>query len=164
MPQPALSGIVEQDDSLELKQEIRRLESELRAARLEIQKANNEAATAIAAVTALRHQLSPLHRALRAIFGEIDLIAQPEAVQSSAGASPVAADSRIAAVWTAWKEKLPGLPARFIDAMLTHGEMNAAQLSIAAPCHRANVSKIIYRLNKAGLINKNGDRFSLKQL
>jgi DNA-binding IclR family transcriptional regulator len=38
------------------------------------------------------------------------------------------------------------------------------QLSIATGLHRTTIPKLIYELNKAGLIDKSGGRFSLKQL
>ena len=32
-------------------------------------------------------------------------------------------DPRKAAVWEDWKRKMPGIPARFIDALMLHGEL-----------------------------------------
>ena len=47
---------------------------------------------------------------------------------------------------------------------MLHGDMNTQQLAIAIGQHRNSIPRLIYTLNKAGLINKNGGRFSLKQL
>ena len=107
-------------------------------------------------VRELRRQLTPLYQALQALFGELDAI--PD---SGAG---TAAAPRNQAVWDAWKKRLGGKPSELIDALLLHGDMDSSQIAIAIQCHRNSVPQIVYKLNKAGLLNKNGGRFSLKPL
>jgi DNA-binding transcriptional ArsR family regulator len=109
------------------------------------------------AIRALRQQLEPLHRALKEVFGEIDAIGSDPGPQPSA--SP-----KNAAVWQAWKSRLGATASKVIDALLTHGELNTQQLAIATGLHRTTIPAGIYALNKAGLINKSGGRFSLKQI
>jgi predicted transcriptional regulator len=52
---------------------------------------------------------------------------------------------------------------KVIDALLAHSELNTAQLKVAAGIGSRTVSDSIFKLNKLGLITKNGGRFSLKQ-
>jgi DNA-binding transcriptional ArsR family regulator len=111
------------------------------------------------AVGKLRQQLSPLYRALQEVFGEMDEIGGEQP-----GDATPAQPARSSAVWESWKHRLGGGQAKAIDALLLHGEMNTTQLAIATGLHRTSIPKVISNLNKAGLINKNGGRFSLKQL
>lgn len=67
-------------------------------------------------------------------------------------------------VWESWKQRLGGQTAKVIDALLLHGEMNTTQIAIAIGTRRNNIPNLVFKLNQAGLINKNGGRFSLKQL
>jgi hypothetical protein len=106
----------------------------------------------------LRRVLLPLYTALQKVFGEIDVMSVPEA------AAPTV-DNRKRAVWEAWKTKLPGIPAKMIDALLVHGALNQTQLRIHAQCARSSVPNAVMALNRAGLINKSGDgKISLKEL
>jgi len=89
--------------------------------------------------------------------GKMDI---PDVTQI-AGSAP---DIRLKAAWENWKSKLPGLPARFIDALLLHGPMTQTQLRIAVGCAAGSVASIVSTLWKAGLIDKNSGRISLKQL
>lgn len=139
-----------------LRAEIRELRGHLQQARAEATQAKRDAARAL---SALRQQLTPLYRALQAVFGEIDA-AGVEDVGSSGSAS----NPRTSAVWESWKSKLGGGAAKVIDALMVHSELNTQQLAIATGLHRTTIPKLIYQLNKAGLLTKNGGRFSLKQL
>jgi ribosomal protein L29 len=137
-----------------LEDEIHELKRELSAARAETRQAKAEAQRAVAA---LRKQLAPLYQALRMVFGEIDAVGGSEAV----GNEPA---PRIAAVWQAWKDKIGGQPAQLIDALLLHGELTSGQIAVAIGINPKNVAQVVHKLNKAGLVTKNGGKFSLKQL
>lgn len=137
-----------------LHDEIRTLRTELSIAKRDADRAKADAERALAA---LRKQLSPLYRALQGVFGELDAAGVAETT-----GSPM--PSRTSAVWENWKTKLGPMPARFIDALMLHGDMNVAQLRIACACGQQTVYDNIAKLNKAGLINKAGGRYSLKQL
>ena len=109
----------------------------------------------------LRQQLSPLYRALQGVFGELDAAGVDEPAGQS---SPVKA--RAAAVWESWQQKLgaSSAPARVIEALLAHGELNVAQLKVAAKMATQTVYDATSKLNRLGLITKNGGRISLKAL
>jgi chromosome segregation ATPase len=167
----ALVGeVVETDDPRDtrieqLEREARTLRRSLADAELQASRAREDADRAL---SRLRTQLSPLYRALQAVFGELDAAGVTEDARTSVAASgaavPSGADPRVAAVWEAWKSRLGGGCAKVIDALLLHSDLNTQQLAIAIGLHRTTIPALIHKLNKAGLINKNGGRFSLKQL
>jgi chromosome segregation ATPase len=134
------------------------LERELRVVRQSLADAERELARARAeserALSALRKQLSPLYRALQAVFGELDSIPQDER-EDTDRASPV---------WEAWKSKLSPACGKVIDALLIHKELNGQQICVAAQMGKNTMYDVITRLNKAGVLVKNGGRFSLKKL
>lgn len=144
------------DDSYEqeLREERDALREELRRVRADLAEARRGTAHALGA---LRKQLNPLYRALQSVFGELDAVGLDDS-------QPAAMPSRTSAVWENWKSRMPGRPAQIIDALLLHGAMNSTQIAIAIGIHRNNVPPLIFKLNKAGLIDKNGTKYSLKQL
>ena len=71
---------------------------------------------------------------------------------------------KVSKVWKSWQEKMPGFPAKFIEVLLEHGEMTVPQLKIAAHCGSNTVYGVISKLHGLGLINKNGGKYSLKEL
>lgn len=156
-----LEGDVVEDDResriVELEAEVEALRSELSQAKFAITQAQREATRAL---SALRRQLTPLYRALQGVFGELDA-AGVEATESHETTKP---DSRTAAVWNAWKSRMPGQPAKIIDALLLHSDLNQQQISVATGIPKGTIPGLISKLNKAGLLNKNGGRLSLKQL
>lgn len=156
MPQLLLEGEVDNRDSVidQLREENETLRGQVIELRAKVSLAER---TNKAAVSKLRHQLEPLYRALQQVFGEIEVIAP-------AGGSAVLADSKVGAVWESWKSRLGQTTAKVIEALLTHGDLGTQQLAIITGLHRTTIPQAIYKLNKAGLINKNGGKFSLKQL
>lgn len=155
---PLLEGQVDKRDET-----IRQLREENTQLRQELSTAQREGRTVANGVATLRRQLQPLYSALQAIFGEMDGmgVGSEETTTTSQGGL----DDRQKKVWEAWKTRLGVSAAKIIDALMTHGELNTQQLTIATGLHRSTVSTNgIYALNKAGLINKNGGKFSLKQL
>lgn len=102
----------------------------------------------------LREILSPMFNGLKMVFGEMEGI----------GISSTVPDSRVTAVWNDWKQKLGGHTAKAIDVLLLHGSMNRTQLRLHLRCATGTVVNVVAALNKAGLINKNGDQVSLKEL
>jgi hypothetical protein len=106
------------------------------------------------AVGSVRRQLQPLYGALQCLFG---------AMEDVASNSPLGQASR-SPVWESWKSKLGGLPARFIEALEVHGPMTRTQLRIAVGCASSSVADTIYKLNRAGLIDKANGKISLKEM
>jgi hypothetical protein len=149
----------EQDYEL-LRRKVERLQDELADAKLKIQEERNRSAKTLRAQGRLHQELSGLYRALKGVMEELPDEEEIPSV-ASGGAVP---SPRNAAVWNAWKERLGGQAAKVIDALILHGEMNTTQLVIATGVPRSTMPSIIFRLNKASLINKNGRNFSLKEL
>lgn len=111
-----------------------------------------------AAVAELRRVLTPLYGGLRAVFGEMEALGVAE-VAAPGG------DPRKRVVWEAWKQRLPGIPSKMIDALLVHGALNRTQLRIHAGCARSSIPNAIGTLYRAGVIDKRGDgKISLKEL
>jgi hypothetical protein len=124
---------------------------------LKLQRSDERAAMVEGGVSRLRSALTPLYQALQQIYGDIDAMEiNPE---SGSGMDP-----RKAAVWEDWKRKMPGIPARFIEALMLHGELTQTQLRLHAKCAQGSVAGVVSQLWKAGLINKNGGKISLKEL
>lgn len=150
-----LEGQTDNRDDLikSLHAEVQQLRRDLRDAQAESSLARSEAGRSVAA---LRLQLTPLYRALQSVFGEIDAISE---TTDGAVSNP-----RVTAVWESWKQKLPGKRADFIAALLEHGAMTGTQLRVATHTAAGSVASVIHDLKKLGLITKNGDRYSLKEL
>jgi hypothetical protein len=139
-----------------MEQEIRSLKLELGDARRDAENARHQAERAVAN---LRKQLTPFFRAMQVLFGEMDAIA-PEVDAGYTSAMP----DKKRAVWESWKQKLGGKKAEFVQAMLDHGEMTAAQLRVATHCGTRTVPDVIYALKSLGLVKKNGSKYSLAEL
>ena len=122
----AIEGQVEDPEVESLRAEVRSLRSELVRVRADATRASQESTRALAL---LRKQLTPLYRALQAVFGEIDAAG----VTENNGNEPD--NPRISVVWQSWKSRLGGRKAQVIDALLVHGEMNTTQLAIAIGCN-----------------------------
>src|SRR6185437_5134245 len=141
------------DDLIEsLRGEISGLQQQLQEQRADARRA---AVAAARGSQELRRVLTPLYQALRMIFGELDAMGVNE------GSGESAMPSKTTKVWQAWKDRLGGSPAKFIDALLTHEEMNAAQLRVAMQCRLQTVYDAASKLNKLGLITKNNGKYSL---
>lgn len=163
MPQPALNpgpqATPDHRDRIitSLEEENRDLKKQIEAMKLEAQQTNKAVEQG---VSELRKILLPLHQGMRLIFAEIDHI-----VPSGGETHQVApASDKKHAVWESWKQKLGGKPADLIDALLVHEEMSAVQLRVAMKCHINSVYECTARLQKMGLVNKNGGKYSLKEL
>lgn len=142
-------------ESLEL--EVRSLKIELSDAREEAESARRQSERAVAN---LRRQLTPLFNALRAIFGELDAISPGDTEQSSSSQIP----DKKRTVWESWKQKLGGKKADVIGALLEHGTMTAVQLKVTTHSAATTVRDILLELRKLGLVDKNGGKYSLKEL
>lgn len=140
-----------------LEEEVRDLNEQLAEARRQLDAQRSESTRAVGE---LRRQLQPLHLALRAIFGEIDVIVPADTQAAPYGQS----NDKKSAVWESWKQKLSGKAPAFITELLIHGEMTGQQLMVATRCSTKTLYNTITALNKAQLLNKNGSKYSLKEL
>lgn len=139
-----------------LEEENRDLKEQVNLARQELELQRNESSRAVAE---LRKILLPLHLGLKLIFGEMDAIAPDQG-----GYSNASTNDKKSAVWESWKQKLGGAAATLIQALLDHGQMNAAQLRVAMKCHINTVYETTAKMKKLGLINNAGGKFSLREL
>jgi small-conductance mechanosensitive channel len=116
----------------------------------------------------MREKLEPFYRLLQALWGDIEVIDPQPAVQTQSPnqqSSTPPVNDKAAAAWDEWKTRMAGAAAKIITALQTHADADVAQLCILIGTSRKQtVYDAICKLNKAGLINNNGDRFSLKQL
>ncbi len=151
MPDDDGSVEVSPADGHDLREEIRDLREQLSETHRELAEMKR---ASTAALGNLRKLLKPWYQALQMIYGELETVDE-----DAAPSSP-----RTSAVWEAWKSRLPGRPAQIIDALLLHGELNTSQLGVAVGMSRSNVPAVMTRLKQAGIIQKNGDKFSLKKL
>lgn len=147
----------------DLERQVAKLRGELSDARHELGRVREDANRAL---TSLRQQLSPLYRALQRVFGELDDAGISDTAPTAAPGDPLAASpsSRTVAVWESWKSRLSPACGKVIDALLLHGELNNAQIKVAARIGTSTVADCIAKLKNAGLVNKNGGKFSLKTL
>jgi hypothetical protein len=144
------------DRVTELQRENDSLKTQIRELNIALTREQEQRMTIESGALSLRSALSPLYRALQHVFGDLDAMG----IQGT----QAAAAPQHKAVWENWKQKLGGLPARAIDALLLHGAMNRTQLRIQLGCANGSVTNVIVALNKAGLIDKNGSKVSLKEL
>jgi phage shock protein A len=168
MLEGVLNEPVEPDEGLlrKFRKEKQELEDKLRDVRQELDDLRVDKERLERSLRNLRQQLSPLHRGLRAIFGEIELAIGEEQLPASSGhsASEPAVNSRVNAVWETWKTKLRGKQADFIQALLEHGQMTSIQLRIATHSGSSTVAETLGKLQTLGLVEKNGSMYSLKKL
>lgn len=156
-----------------IQRENRRLESEIRSLKASLVIMEGERDQARAAIKGLQQVLSPLHRSLRALFGEIEPVVGevPHTTNLShngGGESDAnlqhAPSTGVRAIWESWISKLGGKPAEIIRVLLEHREMTVPQLKVATHSAANTVYNNISKLSGLGLINKNGGRYSLKEL
>lgn len=138
----------------ELEQEVRDLTDELSHTKFALGEAQRQGTRGM---SNLRRQLSPLYKALQDVFGELEKAGVSDEKQDRGG------DSRTQMIWDSWKRKM-GAASPVIDALLLQPGMNQTQIGIAIGRSRKTVPALIFKLKQAGLITKDGDRYSLKQL
>jgi hypothetical protein len=142
---PQLSGHVDNRDQEigTLRRQLSQLDEALRLER-------NKTGQIEAGARELRRILSPLYRALQAVFGELDAMG----IQDGA----VTTDSR----WDSAKQRMPGKPAEFIDLLITHGAMNVTNFVTLAHCSKQTAYNVLSKLGQAGIVESNGGKYSLK--
>lgn len=141
------------------------LEDEIRELRAALATANATAAQAkrdiARALGPIRKQLLPLYQALQQVFGELDAAGVADSGNSAAPSQ----DARLKAIWDGWKARLGPTCAKVIDALLLQPEMTNRQIAMAIGTGRIQtIYDAVAKMNKASLLMKNGDRYSLKQL
>jgi hypothetical protein len=162
-----LKGVinVDEEDSAGLLREWRRekqqLEDELRRVRTELGESMAERDKLQRAITILRRQLSPLHHALRAVFGEIELaigeedLSRPQPGQAMDGPAIPSANNSDPR-WESYKTSFPGVAAQIIDALLAHPQMTYMQLKGLLRRDYNTIKTAAVKLKNAGAIVKEG--------
>jgi phage shock protein A len=167
MPQRLLEGefenVIDIEDKTnaeelrQLRQENRKLDEALRTVRNELGQAIADKENLERSIRAMRNQLSPLHRYLKALFGEIELaIGEEDAVRVPSPGASTAAASVSEPRWESYKQTFPGIGARIIDALLTHREMTYTQLAALLKAHYDTIKTAAAKLKQAGAIVKEG--------
>jgi hypothetical protein len=117
-------------------------------------------------VAELRKTLTPLYQGLQMMFGHMEAMGVSGSNQATASAPGT--DPRKAAVWEDWVGKLGGresFAGKMIIALLQHGALTSKQIAIHIGTKRMQtVYETTLKVNKAGILDKNGDKFSLKEL
>ena len=157
MPQLLLDVPDSQVDNRD--QTILSLREQLRRANEDLLTERRKNAGVEAGVGELRQTLSPIYHAFQQVFGMIEDIGIGEVAATGTTKSNAA--------WDSWKQKLGSnsAAAKIIEILMVHGELTHTQLRIHIGTSRMQtVYDAVSKLNKAALLNKNGDKFSLKEL
>lgn len=150
-----LEGRLSEADPLaNAQEEIRRLNIRVRQLdeALRLERLKEEAATAGA--RELQKILSPLHKALAAVFGEIN--------EMQLGNEP-SMNHATGEIWHTWKHKLGGKKAEIIEALESHA-MSRDQIRVATSSGWSTVDEGLKYLRSVGLIEKSGNKWHLKSL
>ncbi len=146
-----LEGDVVETDSPEvvrLREEIALLKHELHHEKQVARQATTHAADA---VSNLRRQLKPLYQALQQVFGEMETISTDDVVRDTGQ-------------WDEWKRRLGPSCAKVIDALVLGGEMSVKAIMTTAKMGQQTVYDATSKMGRAGILVRNGSKFSLKQL
>lgn len=144
-----LEGVVDTRD-----EQIKRQYYEIQQLKEDLRNERQKTHAVEAGVRKLKSATTPLFHALQLIHGEMD------AMGIDGSVSPAVGDVK----WDFWRKRFPGRGAELIDTLLINKSMNTKQLSTALKCDPRTLAQLIYKLNQAGLIAKNGNMFSLKEL
>jgi hypothetical protein len=165
-----LEGMVHEghDDPFDadLRKENARLGDQVLALRRELEDANRDKQRLERSIENLRTTLNPLHRAFRALFGEIELAVGEGENNASLFASGTATASQVSAEdprWRHFKDTFGGTAAEIIDALLIHGELKLTNLVTLIHHHYNTVQSAAVKLRAAGAINYSNGVLSLKR-
>jgi|SRR5579872_4208849 len=166
-----LSGLVEpttkaanQEAQQEWRRKEQQLEEEILGLRRELDDAHSQNEKLERSLRTLRKQLSPLHLALRAVFGEIELAVGAEDFPISSASSPATSPSGASeARWESYKNNFPGAAAKIIDVLLAHPSMSITQISGMLRMHYNTAKDALLKLKKAGAVVSVGGNYSLNR-
>lgn len=161
---PLLEGVFVEDQVPTLRAKVQELQDQNMLLVTENKRLSGLVAGTHNSTARLRQLLGPLHNALKELFGEMETISGGGDFSPQTERTTSDADARKIAVWQSWKSKLGGVNASFIQGLLEHGTMTAPQLRVVCKCHIQSVYDAATKLKSLGLINKNGGKYSLKEL
>jgi hypothetical protein len=170
-----LKGVIDVGDEdtqgllREWRREKQQLEDEARALRTKLSDVEAERDKLRNCVGILRRQLSPLHHALRAVFGEIELAvgqeefatpASPTANSSPTSAATPSDDAR----WQAYRNNFPGVPAAVIDVLLANpAGLNINQIAAFLRRSYDTAKQAVARLKASGAVVRDGSTIRLNR-
>lgn len=155
-----LKPFVEQPDSHDDRKTIQRLEDETRQLRRDLEDVTIVKDQLVRTVKNLQATLNPFHRALRMLFGEMDLAVGEV---SNADVHPSMPNGGADPRWQNYKNQFPGVPTEIIDALLIHGEMRITNLAGLLKRDVRTIYSAEAKLRKAGATTLNGGLLSLKR-
>lgn len=145
-----------------LRRENQQLQNVIRDLQRELADQKNDVQRSINALKSLQQVLAPLHRSLRAVFGEIEaggVDANPYGPSPSAAPSHVPQDAK----WQPWIEKWKGTKkAVVIQTLLEHGPLTRTQLRSATESGWSTIDAVTAQLQNLGLITKENEKWTLK--
>lgn len=157
-----LMGHVESEDTEQLRAEVRKLRAEV--ARLEssnavggakLKDAGRELEQTQRVIVAIKKILGPLHEVLGVLFGEIEEIG---GVDAHLDITPVSGK------WQLIGARVGGKQKQIIDLLLLQNQMSVKQMSKAMHCAYNTADSNARAMREAGLLEKNGAQYSLKNL
>ncbi|MGA3168350.1 MAG: hypothetical protein ABSF14_19790 [Terriglobia bacterium] len=148
------------DPSL-LQRKIERLEGDLEDAREELAETKEQLAAVSRGQAKLKQALQPVYDGLRMIFGELKNVAADN-VSPSQSSGPLDSSR-----YEPWRQKFRGQTANAIDVLVKYeAGLTRRQLAgfLRVEPGSGTMSQIIFKLNKAELIEKDGSNIRLKKL
>lgn len=166
-----LEGIVEpgRDDAFDadLRKENARLGDQVLALRRELEDAHRDNERLARSIENLRTTLNPIHRAFRALFGEIELaVGEGSPIVPDTGGPAASQTSATGPLsnprFQSFKNSFPGRGAEILDALAIHGEMRISHLATLLRCDPRTIGQHAAKLRNAGAISQIQGVLSLK--
>lgn len=162
---PASAEYVDEQSNVEVRRlndHVRRLTIENDNLRAQLDTAREQIRHAHAPVRAIQRILDPLHKALAALYGEIDAAGIGD-IGMPAGEGAPAGQPISETKYAAWKQRLPPSCGKIIDALLIQ-PMNGTQLKTACRLGSTSITTGLSILLKNNLIEKDGSLNRLKRI
>lgn len=139
----------------ELRAKIRNLERRNDELEADLQAARSDARQAQAPLRAVRRILDPLHRALKALYGEMDASGMEEETAGGTTGQPIPSSR-----YDAWKQRLSLTCGKVIDALLVQPQNNT-QLKSFCKLGGTSVYEALKTLQVNKLVRRAGDKWEL---
>ena len=151
--------VPERDDSADLHRQFQSLKDEIRQLRHDCEDLIADKERLERTIKNLRSTLNPFHRALGALFGEIELAVGEDNPPTSGPSATASTDPR----WDHFKRQFPGVPAAMIDTLLIHGEVGMTNLAALMKRAYGTTKNAAYKLSSAGAVTINRGVVALKR-
>jgi hypothetical protein len=148
-----------------LQRRIHRLEGELEDARAALREEREKTSAIVRAHAALQRALHPFYDGLRMVYGHLDTSAGPGTASDGGSSSP--SGPLDGNRYQPWKDKFRGQTAEAIDILVKYeAGLSRKQLAsfLRVEPGSGTMSQVIFKLNKAELIVKDGNLIRLKRI